>query len=261
MHPLTQIWNHLYDNFILYTMKKNILLFVFTLLFGILYAQIFTISPTNPIPRVGDRISLSYTIDMEAKLDSTKSNSINSGGTIQNINKNILRGNLEINQKFENTGDVKIGPIIIGINGKQYKSDSITLKVLPTLPNVDEGFWIQFVQIKKSFYIVTDQIFSIDTESTHSGSQNMIKPVQELSANLVSKSVKIKGIKDIVLASTSSIKTKKQNNNNSKSRCICTKVYKVTLDDSYKNDGELTKLNFEKLPEELNFQPVKIKFN
>jgi hypothetical protein len=240
-------------------MKKNIVLLLLSLLSSISYAQLFTISPSNPAPRVGDKMSVNYTIDQETKFDKTKSSSIKLGETCQTVNTNILRGNLELNQKFESTGEVKIGPIIIGVNGKQYKSDSITLKVLPALSDVDEGFWIHCVEVQKTFYIVTDQIISVVPVSSDSISRYRINPVQEIYASLNSKSVKIEGIKDIVLTSTVSITRKK--NNNTKPHRICTKIYKVILEGSYKNNGELTKANFERLPENLNFQPVKIKFN
>jgi hypothetical protein len=243
-------------------MKKNILLLVFSLLSSILYAQLFTINPSNPVPRVGDKMSVSYTVDQETKFDKAKSSVIKLGETFQTSNRNILRGNLELNQKFEDTGDVKIGPIIIGINGKQYKSDSITLKVLPALPDVDDGFWIQCVEVQKTFYIVTEQIISVISESSDSVSRNRINPVQEICASLKSKSVKIEGIKDIVLTSTRTVNSSTRPKiNNTKPHGICTKIYKVILEDSYKNNGELTKANFDKLPENLNIQPVKIKFN
>lgn len=243
-------------------MKKNVLLLVLSLLSTISNAQHFTISPYNPVPRVGDKISVKFTIDQEAKFDTTKSSDIKLGKGVQPFNKNILRGDLELNQKFENIGNVKIGPIIIGVNGNQYKSDIITLKVLPAIPDVDEGFWIQCVEFRNTYYIVTDQTISFDSELSDSGSTNRINPSDEIFASLNSKSVKIEGIKDIVLTLTRTTNSSAfQENNNTKSHRICTKVYKVNLEDSYKNNGELTKENFENLPKNLNFQPVKIKFN
>jgi len=38
-------------------------------------------------------------------------------------------------------------------------------------------------------------------------------------------------------------------------------IYSIILDDGYNNNGVLTKDNFQNVPDDLEIQPVKIKFN
>jgi hypothetical protein len=245
-------------------MKKITVILILSLFASISYAQLFTIEPTNPAPRVGDKISVSYKIDPEAKFDIVKNIIVKPGETCQTSNRYILTGNLVLNQKLENTDDVKVGPIIIDINGKQYKSDSITLKVLPTLPDVDEGFWIQCVELQKTCYLVLEQRIPVVAEQRKTdladiASGNQMIMGQELCASIDSKSIKIEGVKEIsqIYRTMSTVRPK---DIGKKPYTIYTTIYKVTLD-GYKNNGELTKTDFYRLPENLNFKPVKIKFN
>lgn len=96
-------------------MKKISVILILSLFTSISYAQLFTIEPSNPAPRVGDKIKVSYKIDPEAKFDIAKSTIVKPEETCQTSNRYILTGNLALNQALENTDDVKVGPIIIDI--------------------------------------------------------------------------------------------------------------------------------------------------
>jgi len=246
-------------------MKKISVILILSLFASISYAQLFTIEPFNPAPRVGDKISVSYKIDPEAKFDIAKSTIVKPEETCQTSNRYILTGNLLLNQKLENTDDVKVGPIIMDINGKKYKSDSITLKVLPALPDVDEGLWIQCIELQKTFYLVVEQRIPVVAEQRKPELADMVSRTkmnmgQEQCASINSKSIKIEGIKDIsqTCRLTSMARPK---DIGKKPYDIYTTIYKVTLEDGYKNNGELTKADFYRLPENIEFKPVKIKFN
>lgn len=237
-------------------MKKITVILLIVLFTNILHAQVFSIKPTNPLPRVGDKIYIECVIDPEAKFDSVKNEIVKPRETCQSGNRYILTGNIILNKQLENTDDITIGPISINLNGKQYKSDSITLKVFPELPDVNEGIWVHCVKSQKEYYIILEQkipklpVTDLNTE---------INPELEEYTSINSNSINIEGVEKITrYRSSTSMPYAKRGSN--KPFILHTTIYKVTLDDNYKNDGELKIENFNKFPKNINFQPIKIIF-
>ena len=225
-------------------MKKIIGILVLTIYSGFLSAQVFTLDVFNPAPRIGDKVELNYAIVPE-----TSNTSTNDNAYYQSRKDIIARGSLSVTEKVKDTSDIKIGPLSMTVDGKTYKSDKIVLKVYPELPKVKKGFWIRFIELNKKFYIITEErrVNSIRTV-----------PVR---INFPKAPNKIDGIKSFQISkSTSSVAFSEETDKNIM-YVTYINIYSIILDDGYNNNGVLTKENFQNVPDDLDIQPVKIKFN
>ena len=112
---------------------------------------------TDPEPRVGDEVTISiestFFFNMiKAELDSN----ISLGFTMDNKIESM-----DIEITFSDTGTVTLGPYQMTMNGKTFTTSTLTVHVIPALPDV-EGVWVRYVQSESGQYIVIDQNISND---------------------------------------------------------------------------------------------------
>jgi hypothetical protein len=119
--------------------------------YGISSAQVMKLSISNPAPRVGDEVSVSYNVESDTERD--KQGSLIGIGAVSFTPLFLL-----------DTGSVKIGPISIKVNEAVLKTDSIVVHVSPALPpGIKEGLWIRQVSARGKGYIILEQRMGIDS--------------------------------------------------------------------------------------------------
>lgn len=131
-------------------------------------AQQLKLSVNNPAPRVGDELSVSYNID--------------------DPQKGILGiGAVSLMPMFLSaSGAVKIGPVSITLNGKTYRSDSLSLNVTPSLPpGMKEGVWIRKVISNNVAYIIIEQRYE---EGLKKLTELLVDKVNKLGVNVTFES-------------------------------------------------------------------------
>lgn len=136
-------------------MKNFIFLFA-TLFIGLSSAQgILKVSISNPILRVGDDLEIKYWL----KSSDTDVENNSSPFDFEDRLKTIGQGELTIAEFTKDTGYIKIDPLVLMFNGKTYTSDTITIYVLPKLPQTRIGFWSHLVHLNGETFLVLEQRF------------------------------------------------------------------------------------------------------
>ncbi len=127
-------------------MRQLIILILFPI--NLALGQNLIISVSNPSPRLGQEINVYLRItDYYNPLDSIDGD----------IERDLGRGQIELNSWALDTGIVKIGPIAIVVNGVTYKSDSIELRVEQPLPAETLGLWIRQITFRDRDYLIVEQ--------------------------------------------------------------------------------------------------------
>jgi hypothetical protein len=118
--------------------------------------QVLKLTLSNPAPRVGDELSISYNIENNAAQDAQPG--------LMGI------GAISFTPIFlSDTGSVTIGPMSIALNGERYKTDSVRLHVSPALPpSIKEGLWIRQVRAKDIMFLIVEQRLSTDSNKKFS---------------------------------------------------------------------------------------------
>jgi hypothetical protein len=105
----------------------------------------------NPLPRINQEIEFSYFYTnseienrWEAKMDNAGAN-------------NLITGDIKIKDSINTTSQITLGPIEIRYNGKNIKSDSLTIKVFNALPDTNQGIWINQVIIERNLFLIIEQ--------------------------------------------------------------------------------------------------------
>jgi hypothetical protein len=233
-------------------MKKPTAILIFLLLANFAFAQVLTLDVFNPAPRVGDKLIVYYKLEPEPKPEVT----------CQTVDNSIVSGNFRLEKAIENKKEVKVGPFVVELDGKQYKSESMVLKVFPELPDVKTGFWVRFVECQKNYYIITEFRTPIKTDANNGISARLRAGSPKFQFTINPTSLKEQGLRFIEARSnniTSYLNDIDKNQSKNSFNNIIT-VYRVALNDSYKNNGIISKALFDSIPPEIDFEPVKIKF-
>jgi hypothetical protein len=133
-------------------------------------AQNLTISVDHTEPRLGQEINLSLQSDFFNEfLEDSFSDSFELWGSY-------------LNEPFTRTivvrrlGSLTIGPIQFEFNGKKYSSNSISLNVLPDLPE-KEGVWIRKLRIDSTDFILIEQITGV--QAGNSSDEKLTRLIKE----------------------------------------------------------------------------------
>lgn len=120
--------------------------------------QIVKLEPSNPAPRVGDSFSISFILEKHDPDSLEVADDIIAKLMVSSMNR-VGDGNLEISEWFlTDPGSLKIGPLQIPINGKNYITNVVDMTVSPKLPeDIDEGIWIRQLNFQGQEYIILEQ--------------------------------------------------------------------------------------------------------
>jgi len=241
-------------------MKKPTAILILLLLANFTFAQVLTLDVFNPVPRVGDKLIVYYKLEPEPLVKVAKS-TIKPEVTCRTVDNSIVNGHFQLEQVIENKKEVKVGPFIVELDGKQYKSESQVLKVFPELPNVNTGLWVRFVECQKNYYIIAEIRTPNKPEANNTTFRMTRGPQPEFMINF--KALKEQGVRFIEARSniSSSPVSHKDNMPDNNAYKTYTMVYRVALNDGYKNNGIMSKALFDSIPPDIKFEPVKMKFN
>jgi hypothetical protein len=122
-------------------MNKLFLIFLLLCSFSVLSQQL-KLRVNYPEPRRGDEIALSVFLEEE------------------DLATRPIEGDFKFNHYTQDTGSVSIGPISLTINGIKYTTDSVKVRVIEKLPNVDSGIWVRIVEFNQVEYLVIEERIS-----------------------------------------------------------------------------------------------------
>ncbi len=139
-------------------MKSQLTIVSLLTLSTTLYGQIIKLESDNPAPRVGDRFSISFIIEKNDLDSMDVTTDPVDRVLVQSMNR-IGDGDIKISEKsITEPGPFKIGPILIPLNNKVYKTSTLDLVISPKLPgNIDEGIWIRQLNFQGTEYIILEQ--------------------------------------------------------------------------------------------------------
>jgi len=138
-------------------MKNTFLLSLVALLCLSVNAQVVELTLSNPMPRVGETIDLSYSILSQdhpkfsfEEIDAPRI------PNCKDQNYVIASGYFRQSKGREKPGKVTYGPFEFKIDSQVYKSEVYELEVYPKLPNVQKGVWVTLVENGGKHYIVIE---------------------------------------------------------------------------------------------------------
>lgn len=137
-------------------MKKQLLVVLFCASCTFGYSQTTKLTVHNPLQRVGDRLSVSYTIDPTVKEEDENTNIKPEPRTCRTVDNSLGRGSFMLTKEFDKVGDYTIGPFRCFVEGKLYETNTLTLKVYPKLPNRVVGVWVNYINFDNGHYIVIE---------------------------------------------------------------------------------------------------------
>ncbi len=117
----------------------------------ILFSQNLKIMLTNPEPRQGDELDINLFL---------ANDNITYDEYFEIFRTTSFEGQLNLTGFTKDTGVVSIGPLTFKINNTVYTSDSIKIKVIENLPNVDRGIWLRVVKSYGAEIFIIEQRLS-----------------------------------------------------------------------------------------------------
>ena len=243
-------------------MKPYFALLILNLLFFPGFGQIVKLDINNPVPRIGEDISVNYTIRMTNQKvtfpispDKLKEIKVNDIGT----------GSLTLQDYASDTGRVIIGPLTFVIDGKMFKSDSLVLNIYPKLPDAANGFWTRFIKYRGEYYLITEQRISGEwkykKDSKHSSSMSFDQEGIKF-AEITESTINFDDLKFSFKYSTSSSQViDKEDILGSGTVHYKLYVYRIEAAQNYKNDFVLKKKFFDNFPKYTDYEPIKIVIN
>src|SRR5688500_6959126 len=136
-------------------------------------AQHSKLRTSNPIPRQGEEIEITFSLKKE-DLKVLENKDKKTEEEREMISNNFIgSGSFRTKKVAADTGMVNIGPFTFTFGEHTYHTNVLSVKVYPELPsNIRQGIWMRYVQINNYGYLITEQ--RIDTgpkyEKTSSGS-------------------------------------------------------------------------------------------
>jgi hypothetical protein len=133
-------------------------------------AQVYKLEASNPAPRVGEEVTISFRIERETNQEEDEKNPLEK---LFNSSRNAIgKGQFELSSWFlDEMGPIHIGPFQISIDNKVYLTNSIILNVQGKLPDdIPDGVWVRLVTIDSVNYMVLEQ--RATAIETHSKNEN-----------------------------------------------------------------------------------------
>ena len=218
-------------------LNKHLVMNKTTLIFFILFFSSFSLFSQNlkfelkfPEPRRGDEIILSVFLE--------------EGG----LATKPIDGDFKLRHYTQDTGSVSIGPISLTVNGRNYTTDSIKVRIIEKLPNVDSGVWIRVVKFNNVEYLIMEERISYQRAK---GSPVFIG----LSEYLINET----GLKISMKSSSSYTQKIKDKYDEDKSVHYKISVFDIKKEDSLKGDFKIGRQYFRDVEEGINVPEVVIK--
>ncbi|MDH5379995.1 MAG: BatD family protein [Cyclobacteriaceae bacterium] len=214
----------------------------------------------NTMPRLGEKIELSFSIDFFTNaLQKQLGENIeltNASSIFGSQNKEFTRV-LQLNK----LGEYPIGPFSFNFNEKNYTTNSLTIKVIEALP-FEEGIWIRLIENNGKKYLIVEQLISnkSDLKKTSNGYSYTVGGIKNEKDNFA----------EIIESSKNGITI---NFRGSRTNTIkpegagltdpglsySFKKYEVVLDDEYMGDYILSNKDFTNLPKKTKIEKIEIR--
>lgn len=233
-------------------MKKILLVSLLVSTNILLFAQDVILDVTSPIQRIGENLTIHYEITPTAFQIETKSNEKPVPETCKTPDYSIGKGSFRLTQKLDTTGTYTIGPFSFNVEGKSYKSSTLTLNIFPELPKSTSGLWLNYVNFnKKHFFVIEHRV-----EGRH-----ITRPDY---TNLRKKDTVFVALKDSIfndeiMGIISKKYTSKTSKIENKWYTQKTYIYELWLANSYKNDFLIDEKHLINLPSTTKVEAVLIK--
>jgi len=118
------------------------------------FGQILTLDIENPAPRIEDEIEVSISI-MKKDIEGKWPLSIDE---LEMLRDNDLgSGKIKFSRTASDTGIVTFGPFNLTVDGKEYISDTVTIRVYPKLPPEKQGVWVRQVYLNGKHQLIIEQ--------------------------------------------------------------------------------------------------------
>lgn len=223
--------------------------------------QDFKLKIDNPMPRVGTSVRLEYQIDLPKQKgeDDSKGEPGESLFMMASIFTD-KSGNGSITITFQDTGITTVGPFRMNIQGKEYVSDILQIRVYPALPAVESGYWYFIVKQGDNEYLVTEQRIKADIKTERSKNSISMSYGEVEFAELDDDAINEEK-KDISFSNRTSTSKMEAVTVDGKKESVHYKitVYTISKGPSYKGDYKLKKGDFRNFPRKTDFDPVIIK--
>lgn len=131
---------------------KSVLTFLSLLICIPAFSQHATIETSNPIPRVGSKLELTFTI-RETDLAGSKENKT----TLGEESELIATGTVQLEKALTKAGITTVGPFAFTVENQVYQTSTLTVMVYPELPPVTDGLWMKFVEVEGKASLVIEQ--------------------------------------------------------------------------------------------------------
>ena len=226
-------------------------LLIATLISNYCFAQDLILKCDNSQPRKGQPITISLQVDFidDIILGSIpfdyKSSNFMSVFDNRTFSKQII---------VNDTGEFKIGPIELTYNNKIIKSNEITLKVLPPLPQLD-GIWIRQIDNGDKKYIILEQniIVKIDRKLKN---DEIVFQMDKLNNTPIAE-IDIPSIKTAALKQlTSNSSSKMDKNSQPFTRMIKTSIIIYEIEEIKGNILTISDSNMKNLVDKRGFKEV-----
>lgn len=171
---------------------------IFLLISNVCYAQDLILKCDNVQPRVGQSITISLQVEfMEDIILSNIPFDYESSKFMTVFDNKTFDKQITV----MDTGVYKIGPIEMTYNNKTFRSNELTLKILPPLPDKD-GIWLRFIKNDEKKYIVLEQNILVKLDEKVKGDK-IVFQMEKLNSAPIAE-IDISSIKAVSLKQVSS---------------------------------------------------------
>jgi hypothetical protein len=238
-------------------MKKQLLIALFCASYLFVYSQSIELELINPLQRVGDHLSIHYeinpsTINIGNEILNNSNKETNAkpiAKTCKTPDYSIAEGDFRLTKSFDTTGVYNIGPFSFNVEGKSFKSNTMTFDVYPELPKITKGLWVSFLNFENKHFIVIEQRVE--------GQMN-IYPIQISKEDIfvrINYSIFNSDNIEIITENFGGITSTLDGNWYTQKNTI----YQIWLSEDYSNNFSLTEKHLANMPEDAKIKPVLIK--
>lgn len=109
-------------------------------------AQVARLDIDNPAPRAGDDIRVTFVLEKPTAKSETGAKS------------RAGFGDIKVSTALTDSGRMVIGPFRFAIRNKEYKTDSLVIRVYPQLPSTaKDGVWLREVDFNGDHFLIIEQ--------------------------------------------------------------------------------------------------------
>ena len=220
------------------------------------FGQIVTLDIHNPAPRVDEEIEISVNLkkkDIKAEypfpideLDILRDN-------------NLGNGKIKFTQIASDTGSVTFGPFKFTVDGKEYISDTLTIRVYPKLPPVMQGIWIRQVHFKDKHLLIIEQRMPNDWKKDDKYDMTFNNDGLQF-AEIDKETIDHAGF-EFNFSYSNSTQQFINDNEDYVGDMVSYQmlIYNIKITDDYNGKFKLKKKHFKNFPKDIDFKEIKIK--